>query len=264
MSDTAKSQTPSPPPTESGHRQVSDCASLWGLIPRLWRLLPPAIQWNFLPEDLGNIGEEADGSGRRFPNEKVQLEIRQAWYRDILGLIILDYLCYFVVTALIISSIVGIVGFFQSWSPWVVFIPFIIFGMFVYYAAYERVRHMQWRLLKTNARLIISLPESEESFLVDSIELKGLPSVIDTNWSKSPILRLFQVFTGARDLYISLSGYQFTEHSARVRDALVMPDVMPQDIRKLKELVFAVPGGGPQVVKFAAPQEVILTERQNN
>ena len=264
MSDDSQTQPSSSPANDSHHRQVSDCASLWGLIPRLWRLLPLAIQLNFLPEDLGQIGEEGDPSGRRFSNEKVQLEIRRAWYRDILGLIVLDRLCYFVVAALIISAIVGIVGFFQQWSPWVVLIPFAVLGVLVYYAAYERVRHMQWRLLKTNARLIISLPEDEESFLVDSIELKGLPNVIDTNWSKSPVLRLFQVFTGARDLSISLAGYQFTEHSARVRDALIMPDVMPQDVRKLKELVFAVPGGGPQAVKFASPQEVIITERQNH
>lgn len=263
MSDGPQAQTLSPPVHDSHHRQVSDCASLWGLIPRVWRLLPSAIQLNFLPEDLGKIGEEG-AHDQKLPNEQVQLEIRQAWYRDILGLIVLDWLCYFVIAALIISAIVGIVGFFRQWSPWVILLPFVALGVLAYYAAYERVRHMQWRLLKTNARVIISLPENEESFLVDSIELKGLPNVIDTNWSKSPILRLFQIFTGARDLYISLAGYQFTEHSARVRDALVMPDVMPADVRRLKELVFAVPGGGPQAVKFISPQEVIITERQNH
>ncbi|MBK7897570.1 MAG: hypothetical protein IPJ90_22355 [Anaerolineaceae bacterium] len=100
---------------------------------------------------------------------------------------------------------------------------------------------------------------------MDNIELKGLPQVVDTNWSRNPIWRVFQFFTGARDLYLSLAAYRFVEGTARVGDALIIPDVMPDQVFALKRLIFSVPGGGPQKatitgvvdVRFAEPQKVI-------
>ena len=113
---------------------------------------------------------------------------------------------------------------------------------------------------KTNARLIISIPQHDSFPLVDNIELKGLPTVLDTNWSKSAVWRIFQFFTGARDLYISLSAYKFVEGTARVGDALVIPDVMPRDVFELKRLVFKVSSSKPQKVQFDKPQKVIVMD----
>jgi hypothetical protein len=96
---------------------------------------------------------------------------------------------------------------------------------------------------------------------VDNIELKGLPTVLDTNWSPNPIWRVFQFLTGARDLYISLAAYRFIEGTARVGDSLIIPDVMPIDVFELKRLVFSVPKPPPtQKVEFPSPQEVVIKE----
>jgi hypothetical protein len=78
------------------------------------------------------------------------------------------------------------------------------------------------------------------------------------------VWRIFQAFTGARDVYLSLAGYQFVEGTARVRDALVMPDIMPEDVHQLKKLVFTI---GVPPTRFLEPQEVIITDDrsgQNN
>ncbi|MBK9054552.1 MAG: hypothetical protein IPL78_27675 [Chloroflexi bacterium] len=123
--------------------------------------------------------------------------------------------------------------------------PIVLFILLGIYAITERLEFMQYRLVKTNARLVISLPQTGAWPFVDNIELKGLPTVLDTNWSRNPIWRIFQVFTGARDLYISMSGYQFVEGSAKVKDSLRIPDVMAEDAFQLKRLVFPAPDNKP-------------------
>ncbi|MBK6708902.1 MAG: hypothetical protein IPG51_00960 [Chloroflexi bacterium] len=74
--------------------------------------------------------------------------------------------------------------------------------------------------------------------LIDNIEIKGMPTVIDTNWSRNPGWRVFQFFTGARDMYISMVAYKFNEDTARVGDALIIPDVTLRDVLEFKKVVF--------------------------
>ncbi len=44
--------------------------------------------------------------------------------------------------------------------------------------------------------------------------------------------------TGARDLVISISGYEFKPDAAEVKCGLVIPDIMPEDVSRLEEIVF--------------------------
>ena len=229
-----------------------------GLLGSYWRRLPQNFRWNiedtFQPEAL----EE-----RLLPNEEPQLEIRLAWYRDIAGEIMLERFNYVLAITLLLVVGLLIYGVVSAAFVWYwAFAPFAVLLGLLIYAAMERIIYRQWRLLKTNARLIISIPQPGSFFLVDNIELKGLPQVVDTNWSRNPVWRVFQFFTGARDLYLGLAAYRFVEGTARVGDALIIPDVMPDQVFALKRLIFAVPGGGPQKVTFAGPQEVKFPEPQ--
>jgi len=44
--------------------------------------------------------------------------------------------------------------------------------------------------------------------------------------------------TGARDVILSLTGYEFKPEGAEVKGGLRFPDVMPEDIVKLEEIIF--------------------------
>jgi hypothetical protein len=211
-----------------------------GWLDSQWKRLPEDFRWNiedtFLPEDIAE---------RLLPGEEPQLEIRLAGYRDILGHIIFGFFIW--VLGITIAAAVGTAvyllrdGANMTRALLYALVPFGILIILVIVAIQERIEYSQWRLLKTNARFIISIPQPGSRFLVDNIELKGMPSVIDTNWSRNPIWRVFQFFTGARDLYISLAAYRFVEGTARVGDALIIPDVMPHDVFELRKLVFIVP-----------------------
>jgi hypothetical protein len=229
-----------------------------GLLGSYWRRLPQNFRWNientFQPEDL----EE-----RLLPNEEPQLEIRLAWYRDIIGGIVFHRFNYVLgVTLLLVVGLLLFAIITGTFAWYFALSPFALLLVIVVYAVMERIEYRQWRLLKTNARLIISIPQPGSIFLVDNIELKGLPQVVDTNWSRNPVWRVFQFITGARDLYLSLAAYRFVEGTARVGDALVIPDVMPDQVFALKRLIFTIPVGGPQKVSFANPQEVKFAEPQ--
>jgi hypothetical protein len=210
---------------------------LWGWFMGHWKeRLPENFRWQledtFQPEDIAE---------RLLPYEEPQLEIRLAWYRDILGILVFHNFRLLLGVTVIVALILLFVSFTLAFSFLWALLPFALLIMLVVAAFRKRVEYLQWRLLKTNARLIISIPQHGSFPLVDNIELKGVPTVVDTNWSKSPMWRVFQFFTGARDLYLSLAAYRFVEGTARVGDALVIPDVMPRDIFELKKLVFAVP-----------------------
>ncbi|MBK8901224.1 MAG: hypothetical protein IPM53_08580 [Anaerolineaceae bacterium] len=229
-----------------------------GLIGSYWRRLPQHIRWNiedtFQPEDL----EE-----RLLPNEEPQLEIRLAWYRDIVGWLVFDH--FNIVLGITLLLVVGLLIYVlvtAAFAWYFALTPFALLLVLVGYAIMERIEYNQWRLLKTNARLIISLPQPGTLFLVDNIELKGLPQVVDTNWSRNPVWRVFQFVTGARDLYLSLAAYRFVEGTARVGDALIIPDVMPDQIFALKRLIFTIPSGAPQKVTFAGAQQVVFPSPQ--
>ena len=164
-----------------------------------------------------------------------QLEIHLAWYRDLLANLVYGYIFWWLGAATILTVILLI----SPISPLYAFAPAGILLLMIIEAGREFLEYHQWRLIKTNKRLIISLPQDGAWPLVDNIEMGDLPKVIDSNWSHNPVWRLFQFFTGARDVYISLTAFKFEEGTARVRDALIIPDVMPDDVFALKQLVFA-------------------------
>ncbi|MCL4869727.1 MAG: hypothetical protein KJ063_12235 [Anaerolineae bacterium] len=222
------------------HHQQLETDAFWGQLSDLWHRLPHDfrrnIENNFLPENPME---------RPIPGEEVQLEIRPAWYRDIFGHLFFHNTWQIVVISLLIMVVLGIIAFVFQFTFWVIVISPLSFLTFALYAFRERIAFMQYRLVKTNARLVISLPQTGGWPFIDNIELKGLPVVLDTNWSHHPIWRLFQTFTGARDLYISMSAYQFSEGAAKVKDALFIPDVMADDAFQLKRLVFPPPDNKP-------------------
>lgn len=204
-----------------------------------WKRLPANFRWNiedtFQPEDIAE---------RLLPGEEPELEVRLAWYRDIVGHIVFGrFILIIIITLALTAALVLWSFFFGGPSLWWALLPPALFLIILYVAIEERIYYRQWRLLKTNARLIISVPQHGARLpIVDNIELKGLPSVVDTNWSPNLFWRTFQFVTGARDLSISLQGYRFIEGTARVADSLIMPDVMPDDVFELKRLIFRVPG----------------------
>ncbi|MEM7330619.1 MAG: hypothetical protein AAF490_00915 [Chloroflexota bacterium] len=196
---------------------------------RLWKLVPENLQDTFMPEDV---------ELRKIPGEETQLEIRLAWYRDIIGHVLFHNFILLTIIMILLMISIGVLANFYGFAYYFVAIPLIIYIALIILALVERLEYSQWRLLKTNSRLVISIPQHGAWPLVDNIELKGTPAIIDTNWSPKPHWRVFQFFTGARDLYISMSGLQFVEGKAKVRDALIIPDIMPSDVFELKKLVF--------------------------
>ena len=218
----------------SRHNHSNDEPSRFRLLTRrLWRQLPERLRLNlndtFQPEDI---------YARLIPGEEEQLEIRMAWYRDILGYIVLHHFRVVLLLTIIIALIVVALSFIVTYSIIYALVPLGIMLILLLIGGLERFEYLQYRLLKTNARLIISIPQHGAWPLVDNIELKGAPNILDTNWSPNPLWRIFQFFTGARDLYISMSGLQFAEGKAKVKDALIIPDIMPEDVFELKKLVF--------------------------
>ncbi|MCA9998860.1 MAG: hypothetical protein KDE56_24020 [Anaerolineales bacterium] len=207
---------------------------------RLWKLLPDGFRWNledtFQPEDI---------SDRLLPGEQAVLEIRPAWYRDIFGTIVFRFIRWIFLLALLLILLVFYAAFQQRALPVTTSllysaVPFVLFIIVLLFGIKERIAYNQWRILKTNARLIISQPQKNAFPLVDNIELDGLPKVLDTNWSPRPLWRIFQFFTGARDLYLSMTAFKFVDGTAKAGDAIVIPDVMPNDVFELKQLVFKV------------------------
>ncbi len=189
------------------------------------------IQDSFKPGDLED---------RLLPGEELQLEIHMAWYRDLLGRWILDRFALFLLAASVLTVMTGVITSTQNYHWGIAFIPVFFFISLFLLAFHQRIIYMQYRLQRTNARFIISIPQPNGFPLADNIELKGLPQVVDPNWSKNFIWRVFQFFTGARDVYISLVAYQFVDGSAKVGGALIIPDVMPEDIFELKRIVFPI------------------------
>lgn len=176
---------------------------------------------------------------RALPDEEIQLEIHMAWYRDIVGHFVFKYLRWLLITAVFASAVMMVLAsVFGMFSLYLALLPLGLFVALFVYGILERFEYKQHRLMKTNARLVISIPQPNAWPLVDNIELNAIPKIVDTNWSPNPVWRIFQFFTGARDLYLSMSGLQFFEGKAKVRDALIIPDIMPDDVYELKKLVF--------------------------
>lgn len=195
------------------------------LTTNFWRRIPEKYRQNIEPEIL---------SFNLLPGEDKQIEIHLAWYRDIISNIVFGYFTWIFAIALVLT----ITLYLSTRNTIISLTPFFLLALVLIEGTREFIEYQQWRLIKTNKRLIISLPQQGSWPLVDNIEMGDLPKVIDTNWSPNVIWRIFQFFTGARDVYISLTAFKFEEGTARVKDALIIPDVMAEDVFKLKELVF--------------------------
>lgn len=207
---------------------------LIGWFIRRWKMLPTNFRWHiedsFQPE---NIAE------RLLPDEEPILQIGLAWYRAFPANIIFRYFGVFIILTILLTVILLLFALFRSFSFLFALLPLLFFIAVVAASTQQYVIYNQWRVLKTNKRLIISLPQPHGFPLVDNIELKGVPTVIDTNWSRNPMWRIFQFFTGSRDMYISMVAYRFEEETARVANALIIPDVTLRDVLEFKKVVFS-------------------------
>lgn len=240
--------------SENGRNPQTETGFVSQLI-KQWKKLPPAFRWNledtFQPEDIAE---------RLLPGEEVKLEIHLAGYRDIIGQIVFDHFRLLFGIVMGVTAVVLLFAFISGYSPYYSLTPFAILIITVVMGIRHRIEHQQWRLVRTNARFIISIPQPNAFPLVDNIELKGMPTVMDTNWSRNPVWRVFQFLTGARDVYLSLAAYKFIEGTARVGDALILPDIMPDDILALRKIIFNVPKPPkPQEVVFPEPQKITIT-----
>ncbi|MBK8984661.1 MAG: hypothetical protein IPM39_01045 [Chloroflexi bacterium] len=195
--------------------------------------MPTNFRWHiedsFQPEDI---------SERLLPGEVPILQIGLAWYRAFPANIIFRYLNWLIAIGVVSTAVFLVLGYLQRLSYWYAVVPTAVLFSIVLGSAQQYIVYNQWRVLKTNKRLIISLPQPKGFPLIDNIELKGMPAVIDTNWSRNPAWRVFQFFTGARDMYISMVAYRFNEDTARVGDALIIPDVTLHDVLEFKKVVF--------------------------
>lgn len=212
----AADSTPLPPPS----------GSAWS---RTLATFIENVRINFLPEKT----EE-----KLLPNEEIEFEITLAWYRHIISSLFFHRFWFWFMLTIVALGTIWALATLLNFDSRYLFIPLGVFVIFALYSLYENLEHRQWRLIKTNARIIIYMPEPDNWPLVDSIELKGTPAVLDSNWSENAFWRVFQYFTGARDIYMSMVPIQFEQGKAVVKGALVFPDMMPDQIRLLKERVF--------------------------
>lgn len=194
---------------------------------RLWQRMPYKYRQNFEPEVL-------ERGINLLPGEEKQLEIHLAWYREFISKIVFGYLTWISLFTVLLT--IGI--YILSRNTFYTVLPLLILLTLLIEAIREYIEYHQWRLVKTNKRLIISLPQKNSWPLVDNIEMGDLPKIIDTNWSNNWFWKIMQFFTGARDIHLSLTAFQFDVNTARVKDALIIPDIMPNDVQMLKELVF--------------------------
>ena len=116
----------------------------------------------------------------------------------------------------------------------------IVALFFLFTSAQEWLNYNQWHFIVTNKRIILITPHPQRRGFADAIYLKGGKiQALDTNFSKSPLWGLFQMIQGTRDVMLSMSGYEFQETGAQVKGGLRFPDVRPEDIRRLEELIFS-------------------------
>ncbi len=111
--------------------------------------------------------------------------------------------------------------------------------LLLFEAAEGWLTYNQWQFILTDKRIILVTPDPDRRGFADAIYLKrGKIQVLDTNFSKSPIWGLFQILQGSRDVMLSMGGYEFQEKGAKVKGGLRFPDVRPEDISQLEELIF--------------------------
>lgn len=221
MTTTDLQEEPQSPPEEAAAQSRASIGR-W-LNQRLWHSIPLKYRQNFQPT-FKPLSED----------EVPELEIHLAWYRDLVSNTVLGHFGW----SLFVTFVVAIIVYIVSRNLLYAGLPFALLLLGMVEGVREYIEYNQWRIIKTNRRLIISLPQHGSWLLIDNIEMGDLPKVIDTNWSPNPFWRLFQFFTGSRDVYLSLLGFQFEAKTAKVKDAIIIPDMEEKDIEKLKRLIF--------------------------
>jgi len=143
---------------------------------------------------------------------------------------------------LLVSAVVLVLSLINQWS---ISVRTVSGGMVLLsiWAVLELLEDLllykQWQFIVTDKRIILVTPAPGARLLADAIYLKrGKIQVLDTNWSRSPLWGFFQAITGARDVMLSMGGYEFKEEGAQVKGGLRFPDVMPNDIILLEQLIF--------------------------
>lgn len=174
---------------------------------------------------------------RYLADEKVKLEIRMANYRLAIPKTLGLWSAY-----LALPTLVGfIIANLSSSDTWqLVFVGFLILELaFIFQWGTAWLAYRQWRFLLTNKRIILITPDPDRSGFADVIYLKGGKiQVVDTDFSHNPLWGLFQIIRGARDVRLSMSGYEFKEKGAKVKGGLLFPDVAEEDIEKLEDVIF--------------------------
>jgi len=175
---------------------------------------------------------------RYLSEEEKQLEIRMAPYRRRVPLSLA--IAFGVLGGMLLFP--ALLSLRLSWSFTVRLLLWggEIFALWGLFAQLENLLlYEQWRFILTNKRIILVTPTPDRRGLADTIYLRqGQIKVIDTNWSAHPFWGLFQAMQGSRDVMLSMSGYEFKEEGAQVKGGLRFPDVRPEDIRRLEELIF--------------------------
>lgn len=177
-------------------------------------------------------------SPRLLKDEAIQLEIRMAPYR-----VQATYWFFRAALALLAFSILVTVLLVAFRVPTLVqalggILIFLSLSLLVQ-AVHQILLYYQWRVILTNKRMIIIAPDARRRGFADAVYLKGgRIQVVDTAWSSSPVWGFFQATTGARDVILSLAGYEFKPEGAEVKGGLRFPDMMPDDIMRLEELIF--------------------------
>ena len=170
-------------------------------------------------------------------DEEVELEIRMAYYRKRVPQM-LAWLSALLFLVAILGLAITVVT--HSDSLQMMSAALLLLGLLI---LFESVRGMlfyeQWRFILTNKRLILVTPDPDREGFADAIYLgRKSIKVLDTNFTTNPMWGFFQITRGSRDVMLSPSGYEFREKGAKVKGGLRFPDVMPEDIEKLKELIF--------------------------
>lgn len=175
---------------------------------------------------------------RLLKDEKVQVEIRMAPYRvwaarrlGVIALVLLFPTLPLAIAVLALRSHLLI-----QLLAWLVVVLSL---MTLSWSFKNLVLYEQWRFIVTDKRIIITAPDARRAWVADAIYLKGGKiQVVDTSWSPHPVWGFFQAMTGARDVILSLAGYEFRPEGAEVKGGLRFPDILPEDIARLEEIVF--------------------------
>ncbi|MCS7282605.1 MAG: hypothetical protein NZ769_04530 [Anaerolineae bacterium] len=171
--------------------------------------------------------------------ESVQLEVRMAPYRLHIALALFRAalaFASFVALGLIVISAMRVAAVLQALVGFLLFLS--VYG--VISTIRQLLLYYQWRFILTNKRIIIVAPDAQRRGFADVVYLKGgRIQVVDTAWSSSPLWGFYQAMTGARDVILSLAGYEFKPEGAEVKGGLRFPDVMPEDIKRIEELIFS-------------------------